>query len=197
MLKPTAAQRQFLPKGYCHYFLLNGSCKKGQACRFMHQKLDWINKTQPPTHNYIKQQQPMETIEEILECPNFHAKGFCNRFRDCRYFHDGVECEKWIEEGQCENEECFLYHRSLWHRNRKAKITKNLTLLLRQNPGGINLDQIPIAYERQFGEFLNISSNELTGILQQINGVGMNKVSHRRSSRDRGRRKRSRSRERR
>lgn len=176
-----------LPKGYCHYYIQNGYCRKNDSCRFLHQMPPNYTPAvaQPqqsrslalPQYPVFGQEPSGDTIEEILECPNFHAKGFCNRFKTCRYYHDGVECDTFIEQGTCPDETCPYYHRSIWERNRKQKVLNNLGKLLKQgaNSYGVTLKDIPHLYEKEFGEYLYISLDELSSFLQEINGVTVKK----------------------
>ena len=67
--------------------------------------------------------------EQIRECPNWLSKGCCANFRECQYFHDGVECQTWVEYGKCvkfEKGNCEGgHHRSIWKQNDVIPTTNN------------------------------------------------------------------------
>merc|ERR1712217_490954 len=69
---------------------------------------------------------PPKDEEQISECPDWINKQVCDSFRTCPYFHDGVECDTWVEYGTCPEKEkggCKLFHhRSIWiEKNNKKK----------------------------------------------------------------------------
>ena len=61
---------------------------------------------------------PPKDEEQISECPDWINKQVCDSFRSCPYFHEGVECDTWVEYGKCPDKEagnCKMYHhRSIW-----------------------------------------------------------------------------------
>jgi len=65
--------------------------------------------------------------EEVLECPEFVHGGKCDNFKHCPFFHERVECENWIELGECELKRagrCKLSHRQYWAEKRTRRDQK-------------------------------------------------------------------------
>jgi len=64
-----------------------------------------------------KDSKPAQDDEEVLECPDFVHKGKCDNFKSCPFFHEQIECENWIELGECArygSGACKLKHRQYW-----------------------------------------------------------------------------------
>eukprot|EP01083_Nonionella_stella_P221634 791628_1 len=78
----------------------------------------------PPKHNKDHQSE-----EQITECPDWINKQVCDSFRTCPYFHDGVECDTWVEYGKCpekDNGQCKdFHHRSIWIQSDKSNDKNN------------------------------------------------------------------------
>merc|ERR1740123_1515510 len=98
-----------LPKGYCHFFIKRGVCQNDK-CRFKHE-------IPPSVQQAIQQQANLGDLEDVDECEKFITEGSCDRFRTCPHFHPEVECDVWVEYGNCKKKEagrCPLQHRSRW-----------------------------------------------------------------------------------
>jgi len=98
-----------LPKGYCHFFIKRGVCQNDK-CRFKHE-------IPLSVQQQIQQHGSQPALEDVDECEKFITEGSCDRFRTCPYFHPEVECDIWVEYGDCKKKEagrCPLQHRSRW-----------------------------------------------------------------------------------
>merc|ERR1712130_90190 len=69
-----------------------------------------------------------ENEEQISECPDWINRQICDSFRSCPYFHDGVECDTWVEYGKCPEKDagkCKEYHhRSIWIQDEKENVVE-------------------------------------------------------------------------
>merc|ERR1712228_911193 len=88
------------------------------------------NKTKITPVIIMKKEENVLNEEQISECPDWINLQVCDSFKSCPYFHDGVECNTWVEYGKCdekdnEDSQCKnMHHRSIWIQDNKCKAIK-------------------------------------------------------------------------
>lgn len=183
-------ERENIPRGFCYFFIRNNYCRNGDHCNYSHdrQQLDVINSRNNHQNNNSNIEAPIkqDELEEILECPKFLNSGVCDQFRTCPYFHDGAECETWIECGQCKQKEygtCNFKHRQLWKTKHHVQLMRmdpirtpedivyNLYTLIGTSEKEIRAEEIVLAYAETFGEPLNTQSFNCQTIEEVLNKI--------------------------